>query len=319
MLPKKAGRQLARSDRRDSNSKMQNKAADVIAFTDEAGQRGYVRGLRAPSDHLISLMCSLLIPIEHVEHVRRILTPGFDKFCAAAPAGAKLHITEAFKPGNEKWRAVAEEVRAGQFDIMRDNGIFLTFAARRFKVAREMFELLEKLKADAKAHQRSDYVVEGSNRPSSDQIDDDVMINLALMVDEFVETRGRQLADIYFDEIDESVANRYRKAISRTQNIERSGKIVKARNRVTGQRSAGKIEVNVESSINLNARHLGEVKIIGKNDPLVFATDVVTNSLWRHLDNLPPGTPLNERASVAGWEIPELTWVAPANSIFDKI
>src|ERR1022692_2326596 len=106
----------------------------IVAFTDEAGSRGYVRKLTHSSDHEISLLCSLLIPGEHVESVRDSFKEPFDKFCSAMPADAKCHITDAFEPGREAWRAVAEAVRAEVFTIMKDRGVFLTYSARRLKI-----------------------------------------------------------------------------------------------------------------------------------------------------------------------------------------
>jgi hypothetical protein len=257
----------------------------ISAFTDEAGARGLVRKLTDSVDFEVSLLCSLLIPREHVAHVTDLFRPPFDKFCAAAPLNAKIHITDAFGPGNDAWRKVAEQVRAEIFKIMKENRVFLTYSARRLRVSREMHELLSRLKQEARDAKRSDYVIKNSNRPSSEQVDDDVMINLALMADAFAEKMGRQRVDFFFDEIEKSVADRYRDAILATQRLENFKEEVEAREKNTGKQAKGIIRAKGPSGI--ATKHLGSVAVAGKGDPIVFATDVVTNSSWRHLQGLP--------------------------------
>jgi hypothetical protein len=292
---------------------------DVIAFTDEAGRRGYVRDLSASSDQLVSLMVSILIPIEHLEAMRALFQPPFDRFRAAAPPGAKLHITEAFKSGHETWRAVAEQVRAEQFQLMKQDGVFLTYSARRMRVSRELHDLLECLTAQAKAQRRTDYVIPGENRPSAAQVDDDVMINLALMADEFAEVRKRGKVQFYFDQIDEAVKKRYLEAIGITQRTSGEEQQITARDRQTTERVYGQLQIKAHAPMPLNTTHLGTINVVGKIDPLTFLADVVCNHLYRHLESLPPDTPLNEAPSLQSWELRELTWVAPADSMFDKI
>jgi hypothetical protein len=88
---------------------------DVICFIDEAGDRGYLRNLTAYDDDKISVLCALPVPAEHLDDVRSVVSPLYREFVTAAPPGAKLHITDAFKPGNEAWAAVARDVRRRLF------------------------------------------------------------------------------------------------------------------------------------------------------------------------------------------------------------
>uniref|UniRef100_Q07U55 DUF3800 domain-containing protein n=1 Tax=Rhodopseudomonas palustris (strain BisA53) TaxID=316055 RepID=Q07U55_RHOP5 len=289
----------------------------VSAFTDEAGTRGFVRKLTDSIDHEVSLLCSLLIPRHHVDCVRGLFRTPYDKFCKAAPSGAKVHITDAFKQGNDPWRVVAEQVRDEIFKIMRDHGVFLTYSARRIKVSRERHELLSKLKEDAKAAKRSDFVVKNSNRPSMTHVDDDVMVALALMADEFAAQFKMQRVDFFFDEIDPSVADRYRAAILTTQRTEHFKEGIEARNRVTGEKAEATIRFSAPKG--MSTKHLGSIVVAGKDDPIIFAADVVTNSLWRHLQSLPDTMPLNTQSSVDGWLVPELTFVDQGDSVFDRI
>jgi hypothetical protein len=69
----------------------------------------------------------------------------------------------------------------------------------------------------------------------------------------------------------------------------------------------------------LNTTHLGTIKVVGKIDPVTSLADVVCNHLYRHLESLSPDTPLNEAHRLQSWKLQELTCVAPADSMFDKI
>lgn len=81
------------------------------AYIDEAGARGKVRDLTAVRDHEFGLMSALVFSADMMDKAIERFTPGFDDFRKAMPAGAKVHFTDAFLPGNENWAAVANQVR----------------------------------------------------------------------------------------------------------------------------------------------------------------------------------------------------------------
>ena len=286
------------------------------AFTDEAGRKGYIWKLTASNDFEVSLFVSLLIPVSHVDAMRENLAVPYQKFCNAAPPDARLHITDSFRRGNEAWATVAEKVRSEIFQIMLDCGLFLTYAARRLQISREMHELVETIKAQAKAERRSDFVILKSDDSLDSQVDDEVMLDLALMVDDFAEKRNCARAEFFFDEISAHIKERYEKAICRTKNIESSEALVKAVDPKTGQKHVAKMQFSAPAGS--NATHLGGITVAGKTDPLIFAADVVTNSLWTHLQSLPEGSPLNVKASLQGWPLSDLAFVEPVESPFDQ-
>ena len=90
---------------------------------------------------------------------------------------------------------VAEKVRSEIFQIMAECGLFLTYAARRLKISREMHELVETVKAQAKADRRSNFVILKSDGSLDSQVDDEAMLDLALMVDAFAEKKNCAHAD----------------------------------------------------------------------------------------------------------------------------
>ncbi len=87
-------------------------AVNISAYIDEADARGYVRDLKPERDHEIGILCALVFePNEH-ENAIKAFTPAFEEFRDAMPIGAKLHITDAFKAGNEEWAKVATRTRS---------------------------------------------------------------------------------------------------------------------------------------------------------------------------------------------------------------
>lgn len=293
--------------------------ADFLAYTDEAGTRGPVRDLTPAQDHEISLLCSLPVPSEHDEQLRRTLQPLYERFKAAAPPGATLHVTDAFLPGNEAWRTVTEAVRYELFCTMHAMRIIVIYAARRAQVARTMFDIGETVVAHAKSKKMSKVKIVGGNRPNDLRLEDDLMINLALLFDAFAEHEGRKRVDIKFDQTDAAVVKRYEKAIEVTRNISQSQKTVQGWDPEKQERVFREMIIKAGAPFPLDTRYVGNISVVGKDDALIFATDVVANSLWRHLRTLPPDAPLNSATSVATWPLGELVWGKDHDKLFDTL
>ena len=193
---------------------------------------------------------------------------------------------------------------------MRETHLRVVYAARRGRIAREHYERVAQVKADAeaKAREPSSFAIPGRNRPSDEIVFDQVMIDLSLIVDAFMETAERQLSDFHFDQIDRFLAERYTRMIERTRKISFHRHEVKARNLATGQDEVRAIEMRAHADFPLDAVHVGKIVVAGKADPLVFAADVVANSLWRHLRTLPNEAPLHAASSLAGWALEPITF-----------
>jgi hypothetical protein len=293
--------------------------ADLFAYADEAGVRGPVRDLTPAGDHETSLICTLPVPAEHDNYLRQRCRPLFERFRAAAPPGAALHITDAFSPGNEAWGAVAETVRYELFSMMHASRVVVVYVARRAGLARAMHEAGETVRADANSKKLSKVKIVGANRPSDLRIEDDLMINLGLMLDAFAEQEGRKRVDIKFDQTDPAVAARYEKALEITRNVSRTQDTVKGWDPDRQEQVSRDLIINAGAPFPLDSRFLGEISVVGKDDPLILLADVVANSLWRHLNALPHDAKLNNVSSVAKWPLGELVWGKDHEKLFDVI
>lgn len=285
----------------------------IIAYVDEAGSRGYVRDLISDRDREFSLIVAVVFdPDCHDKAVKRLQVE-FDRFAAAAPSGAKLHITDAFKPGNEAWAVTAAEVRRRYVEILLELRPCILYGARRFKLAREAHERTESIKASALTSRRSPVKIVGSNRPSDSKVEDDAFLSLILRIDCFGELVEQAITnpkiDLFFDQTDKSEAERFAAIIRRTETIGSDVKTVKGFDHRIKQSVEGSISMSFTGSdFRLETKYVGEIAVVGKNNPMVLAADIVANYLHKHLSGLGDDAPLHRPSSVASWELGERVW-----------
>ncbi len=291
--------------------------ADVLAFIDEAGARGYSRRLTPTRDREIGLMCALLFPAAHVEAFRNFFRPGYQKFLEVTPDNAKLHITDAFASGDESRATVARTVRSEFFDLLCRYEIPVVYEARRLKLERDSHERLEDLISKSKAARRSPIRI--SERPSNSRVEEQLMLGLALKLDAFCEDFNFRQVDILFDNIDRPIADVYREVIESSRNVEKSSQVVPGWNLETNSRVQGEISIEVHTSIPLNTQFLGELRVGGEEDPLLLAADIVANSLYGHLQDLSPSATLNSPTSISGWNLKCRVYGVRENAIEDII
>ena len=291
--------------------------ADTLAFIDEAGAGGYSRRLASTRDHELGLMCALLFPAARVEEFRNIFLPGYQKFREVMPDNAKLHITDAFAPGNKSQATVARSVRSEFFDLLCRHQIPVVYEARRLKLERDSYERLEDLVSKSKTACRSPIRI--SERASNSTVEEQLIFGLALKLDAFCEDAECLQVDLLFDNIDNNIAQVYRDVIESTRNIDKSSQIVEGWNSETKSRVQGEIFVEVNAPFPLNTHFLGKLCVVGKEDPLVLAADIVANSLYGHLQSLSPKAKLNSPTSISGWDLESRIYGVRDNAMEDII
>jgi len=290
------------------------------AYLDEAGARGLARNLTPERDHEFGLMCALVFePDGHAKAVQDF-TPPFEAFRSAMPAGAKLHITDAFRPGNEAWKAVAETVREQYLRLIETARPMVIYAARRLRLSRELHQGSATLQAQAKAARRSSVQIARENRPSDARIEDELMLSLALRLDAFAEDIAAQVhdvkqVDLLFDEID--IAERYEATIQRTREVSKNVTTVKGWDSTQSKRVEGTIAFQVSAPFRVDTKFIGGIHVVGKAHPLVLAADMVTNHLAHHLGQLSGDAPLNGPSSIKGWVLENRVWGVMENASED--
>jgi hypothetical protein len=246
---------------------MADEAVILPAYVDEAGARGLVRDLKPERDQHISIMCALVFePNGHAKAIQTF-TPGFEAFRQAMPADAKLHATDAFKPGNEAWGKVAEKVREEFVGHLKTVRPMVVYSARRLKLAREAHSRDRTLIEAAKAAKRSAIKVTGANQPSDARVEDDLVICLSLRLDAFAgdmasQVHNVQQVDLLFDEID--VAERYEALIQRTREISKTVTKVSGWDPAQSKRVEGSIQFTAEAPFRLDTQYIGGIHVMGK-------------------------------------------------------
>jgi hypothetical protein len=70
----------------------------------------------------------------------------------------------------------------------------------------------------------------------------------------------------------------------------------------------------------VDVKHVGQLVVVGKDDPLVFAADVVVNALNDHLSSpLLNDAPLNAPLSIKNWPLEDRVWGARNDAFEDFI
>lgn len=280
---------------------------DVEVFVDEAGVGGFVRNLTGAKAGDFCLMAGLPIPLEYVDTARKMIEPHFNRFCDAAPAHAKPHITDAFRSDDERWRSVAHEVRESIVSELCRAQCRVIYVARRHQVALKRVAMHGRASFEARDGAEwfgpSQYAVPGRSRPAAEKVFDQVMLDFAYILEVFMRAHRKQLADLHIDNVDDEVIRCYRSQLATAM----SGRVrrisIPRRNLVSRQTEEIVIETTLNADFDPDASHLGKIVVAGKSDPLIFAADVVANSLWRHLKQLPRANPLNSLSSIAGWRL----------------
>lgn len=299
---------------------MADEAVILPAYVDEAGAGGLVRDLKPERDEDIGLMCALVFePSGHAKAIETF-TPGFEAFCRAMPPGARLHITDAFKPGNEAWGDVAAKVREEFIGHLKTVRPMVIYSARRLKLTRAAHARDQTLIEAAKAGRRSAISIHGANRPSDARVEDDLVTCLSLQLDAFAGDMASQVqevkqVDLLFDEID--LAERYEALIQRTGEISKKVTKVSGWDPAQSKRVEGSIQFAAEAPFRLDTRFIGGIHVIGKAHPLILAADIVTNYLAYHLKQLPSNAPLNAPSSIAGWVLEDRVWGVSDNATDD--
>lgn len=278
-----------------------------IAYVDEAGRFGLVRDITPDDDHLIAVLAAVVFEPEQRERAIHDLTPPFEAFKRAAPLGAKLHITDAFAPGNEEWAAVAREVRETYLSTLACLSCPIIYAARRHRIARWLRDTLDHA-IEAYPAPPSPIRVIGSERPDPERIEDTVMKYLALRLDAYADDHGIGLIDVIFDSTDDGVMRRYQAAVARTKSISSTVHTVHGWHRDDQKRVSATVRSTVSSSVPVDTQFVGKLLVSEKDDPLVLAADIAANSINHHLVKLAADAPLHIPETMQGWTLHHLLW-----------
>jgi len=279
-------------------------ARRLIAYIDESGQRGYERKFSEGQAHQLGLMASLIIPCELHDQIVDQFRPGFERFRDAAPAGARLHITDAWRRGNDGWATVAEAVREEFFNLIRTREIPIIYDARRVATARARHAL--HLAQDERLRTLPGTRADIPEFVDEAQLDHRLIEGLLWKLKWLAGETGYDNLDLHFDGLQPDQMAQY-------------VDIMRTLNRANSTQGNPPITFTHTSNITLplDAVTLNTPRIVGKDAPLILAVDMVANSLNRHLKDLPADAPLNIKSATTGWTLADRVLVSADVDISD--
>ena len=313
-----AGAKLTRGGTMTSTPTKTLPPVDAIAVLDEAGLTAKVRNLTAAHDGQLGLVAALMLPTPDLAHWEGVFRAPFDAFVAAAPQGAKHHITDAFGSGDTDWMAAAHQSRSDIFDLVRQHRLCVTYVAREASVARASFEALQVVSARGKANKSPDLSV--SERPSATRLVSECYEGLVSTIHVMAEGFGRQHVALYSDEIDDAVLAIMERDADRLRNVSEREVNVRGYDKAKKTPLHAKIKFTADVP-GIDVTRVGTITKLGKSSSLVFATDVIVNSLYHHLQRLPVGTSFNIKKTVEGWALADQVFAPEdeAHDIYSKI
>lgn len=295
------------------NMSTQLPGPDALAIIDEAGLTAKVRNLTPDHDGQIGLVAALMLPTPDLAYWEKVFKPPYDHFVAAAPPGAKLHITDAFRASNPAWAAAAEQSRRDIYALAREHRLRVTYLAREASVSRRSHERLEELAAQARSNKPSHISV--PDRPSDTRLVTECYEGLISTIDVMAESFGCQHVALYADEIDEGVLKAMEADADELRHLSR--RVVELPGYDKQQKQPLKRSIVFSSDMpGLDVTRVGTITMLGKSSSVVFAIDVIANALLHHLGKHPVGTSLNIRKSVEGWELEDVVF-APTDERHD--
>ena len=235
------------------------------------------------------------------------LEPVFERFRVACKGKIpKLHVTDAF--ASNELRPVAKAVRDEIFSVIQDSSAVIVYDALRLALLRRRHATNESLKSDALAARRNTSI-QFSKNPSTERVEHELMQGLALKLDALAEDRDWSRLDLYIDHVDAEIQRCLEQSMATVRSVADHDQVIKAYDRNAGQPVEEVVRVKVMGDAReLNVTRIGQLTVDDQVTPLLFAADVILNSLSRHLDALSPDAPLNAPSSIEGWQLAKLVY-----------
>jgi hypothetical protein len=150
-------------------------------------------------------------------------------------------------------------------------------------------------------------------------VDFQLIEGLVLKLDAFATDFSLERIDLWFDQIDDPIAEHYGEVIARLRTLSANERRVKGWDLDAKAPVEGSIAMAVDAPFELDVTRIGEVKVVGKSDPLVLVADMIANSLHRHLTAHPTDAALNAPSSIEGWMLASRVYGVRERALEDLI
>ena len=284
----------------------------IDAYFDESGYKGYCHNIDL-NKHEIGLFSVLLIPAIQRDFFYNTFSVPFEKFKHAT--SGKIHITDAFASQDPQIKDSVIRCREEIFDHILRLQIPIIYEARSTTLAAKSYSRDQKSYNNLK--KACDPNLKISEPYDTTTFQDSLLEGILLKMEAFAKDYYCGSIDIKTDMIDKDFRKKIEATINELKNI-MTPKHSKATayNTKTQELLKGNYTTQI-FGCNINAKHLGSVSVLGKDDPIILAADIVANSLFRHLSTLESCNPLNHPSSIKGWALQKQVYGVRENAIED--
>jgi hypothetical protein len=280
----------------------------LLGWVDEAGEKGLMRRLREEDDASLGLMCALCVPAEKESEVRRRLSGPFAEFKDTFGLLSKSHITDAFDPKNSAW-SHASKIRTDIFGIIKEARLHVVYDACRMVVARRSFTRQQELERKLRELQSERYAF--GNLDDRERLERRLIGGLARKVDLLAFSEGADNLDLFFDRMDDQIFEELKAKAAQISSLQTSI-VAKGWDREKRKPACTTWTFDRSSdSTPVSFLTLMKLEVASTTDGRIFAADVVTNSLFRHLRELPSNSHLNVKAATDGWILSDCVFANP--------
>jgi len=273
-------------------------------YIDESGYKRESKNIPDNCEKKISVFVGVPVPTNIEEEISSLFKPFFDKFKKGIPKGMKLHITDAFACEDVQVKNLAHEVRRGYLDIFKRNEGSVLFGAKRARIEKKTFDsnqAMQKLSLDSVAKINTNMQMKLPY--SKDTLEGNAFMSLFGKMEAFAEDFNYDLTPLT-DEIDEHKKEEYLNLMNEFRNMNYSEEKInltawdKINKKVV--KSSGKITFSTDFPIE---NRIQDIKVVGKDNPLILLADILANCIHNYMINLPESAHLHSPSSYIDFDL----------------
>jgi hypothetical protein len=284
---------------------------DVLVYFDESGDKGYLR--KKPGPNQFCLLAGIAFPERNKNSLKQVLEEILSEI--DEDGIDKCHAYEIFAEGKN------QDLKQRVFNfILNEPELLIFHSAIPSKGLYQYRKFIDDLIEDLRKSRRNTHIkYSGENNPKKEDIYHQVLLPFLMKIDEMCRIEGSE-AMLLTDKIDSRKLKKSRELITM---LSRNKKIEKQTGYDT--RKDEVVEGSVITSVEGFDAAINSIKgfeTVPKKEPFCLMADIVTNSIYRHLNwkrEQDEAINLNGEEIFEDFELKEKIAFLDDNSMIDKL
>lgn len=220
-------------------------------------------------------------------------SPLFDNFKNRLPSDTKLHITDALASDIPGIREIAQTTRDEYIKTFKKLNLKYLFGAKRAYIEKISFDFKQKWLNETK-ETHLDKNLKISNHHSNCTLEGCAFESLLGKMEAFAENYGYDEVTPYIDKIDKNKFQEYSEILNKFRNINETANISQtAYNTKTKKLQKYSAKINFQVVDFEFDNRIADIKVEGKEHPLVLLADILANYTRYYMQQLPNTTHLH--------------------------